>query len=529
MSARRADMHQLQEALRLHRLGQSRRQISKQLQIGRDTIARYFIAFEKAGVLDGDADELPEAGQLRALAAEHVERREAPQQSSSVESWRSRIEAMARSGAGPTAIFDFLRTHEGGFAGSLSAVKRLCAARTKSQAPDPNSVAIPITTTPGEIAQVDFGYSGLRMDPVQRVMRKSWIFVMTLAHSRISYAEFVFDQSISTWLNVHVNAFECLGGVPRVVVPDNLKSAVIQALFGVDRSAVLNRSYRELARAYGFRIDPTPARSPEKKGRVERDVRYIKANFLATLESVDMREDQKQLMHWLREVAWTRRHGTTGRAPLAMFQEEERGALIPLPSLRWDPVIWKPVTVHRDSHVQVDGAFYSAPWRLVGKKVWARCTRTNVGIWSNDEHLWTHGRISRGKHRTVEGHLPEGRRELRHRSREYWEQRAASLGDQVALLATKIFDSDDVLLQLRRVQAIVTYLEGFPVARAQNAARRALHFDTYEYRMIKSILAKGLDYEPFPVEPARPRATKSRYSRAPSPSLFPERPSHDTN
>ncbi len=527
MSARRTDMHQLQEAVRLHRLGQSRRQIARQLRVGRETLARYFAAFDKAGVLDGDAEGLPDALQLRALADEHVARRKAKQQTSSVDPWRAKIEAMAKAGAGPTAIFDFLRTHEEEFAGSLSATKRLCAVLRKNEAPDPKGVAIPITTMPGEIAQVDFGYSGLRLDPVKRVMRKSWIFVLTLAHSRLSYAEFVFDQKIDTWLTVHVNAFECLGGVPGVVVPDNLKSAVIRALFGTERSAVLNRSYRELARAYGFRIDPTPARAPEKKGRVERDVKYVKNNFLATLETVDINEDQKQLMHWLREIAWTRRHGTTGRAPIEMFNEEERGALLPLPPRRWDPVIWKPVTVHRDSHVQVDGAFYSAPWRLLGQKIWVRCTRTNVEIWANDDHVWTHARTLRGKHQTVEGHLPEGRRELRHRSRGYWEQRALAIGEPVELLAKKIFDSDDVLLQLRRVQAIVTHLEGFPAERAQNAARRALHFDSFEYRAIKSILAKGLDYHALPEEPARPWATKSRYARVPRPSLFPENQTHD--
>lgn len=529
MSARRTDMHQLQEAVRLHRLGESRRQIARQLQIGRDTIARYFAAFGQAGILDGDANDLPEAGQLRLLANEHVERKSAPQQASSVEPWRQRIEAMAKAGAGPTAIFDFLRTHEDEFSGSLSSIKRLCAARRKNEQPDPRAVAIPITTMPGEIAQVDFGYAGLRFDPVLRVMRKSWIFVMTLAYSRLSFAEFVFDQKIDTWLAVHVNAFECLGGVPSVVVPDNLKSAVIRALFGVDREAVLNRSYRELARAYGFRIDPTPARAPKKKGRVERDVKYVKFNFLKTLETVDIQEDQKQLMHWLREVAWTRRHGTTGRPPIEMFNEEERGALLPLPPRRWDPVIWKPVTVHSDSHVQVDGAFYSAPWRLLGQKVWARCTRASVGLWANDEHLWTHARTSRGKHQTVDGHLPEGRRELRHRSRSYWELRAQAIGDQVGLLAKKIFDSDDVLLQLRRVQAIVTHLEGFPASRAQSAARRALHFDTFEYRTIKSILAKGLDYQTLPEEPARAWATKSRFARVPKESLFPDNPTHDND
>lgn len=258
-------MHRLQEAVRLHRLSQSRRQIARQLNIGRDTLARYFKAFQKAGVLDGEADELPEAAHLRAVVGEQIETKPSRQQTSSIDRWRPRIETLVKGGAGPTAIFDFLRTHEDEFEGSLSAVKRLCASLRKQQAPRPGDVAIPITTSPGEIAQVDFGYAGLRFDPVQRVMRKSWIFVLTLAHSRLSYAEFVFDQKIDTWLNVHVNAFECLGGVPSVVVPDNLKSAVIRAVFGADKAAVLNRSYRELARAYGFRVDPPPARAPEKK------------------------------------------------------------------------------------------------------------------------------------------------------------------------------------------------------------------------------------------------------------------------
>jgi transposase len=447
----------------------------------------------------------------------------------SIGRWQSRIEVMTKSGAGPTAIHDFLRLHEDEYQGSLSAVKRLCARLKKSLGPEATDVAIPVVTMPGEIAQVDFGYSGMRFDPVQRVMRKSWIFVMTLAFSRLTYAEFVFDQKITTWCAVHVNAFECFGGVPSVLVPDNLKSAVIRALFGVDKSAILNRTYRELARAYGFRIDPTPARSPEKKGRVERDVKYIAGNFMATLDSVDIKEDQSQLMHWLREIAWKRRHGTTGRPPVELFLEHEKGALLPLPPKRWDPIIWKPVTIHRDSHVQVDGAFYSAPWRLLGQQVWARCSRTSVEIWRDDEHVWTHRRTSRGQHQTVEGHLPEGRRELRYRSRSFWEQRAKDMGMDVERLVKKVFDSDDVLLMLRRVQAIVTHLETFPLERAQSAARRALYYDSLEYRSIKRILSKGLDFEELPAEPARAWAQKSRFARTPGASLFPEEKPNDNH
>ena len=77
----------------------------------------------------------------------------------------------------------------------------------------------------------------------------------------------VFDQKVETFLRLHAEVFEELGGVPRVVVPDNLKSAVIRAAFGVDGETVLNRSYRELARHFGFKVDPTPVRDPRKKGK----------------------------------------------------------------------------------------------------------------------------------------------------------------------------------------------------------------------------------------------------------------------
>jgi transposase len=95
----------------------------------------------------------------------------------------------------------------------------------------PEDVAIPVHTEPGHVAQVDFGYVGKLLDPVTMVMRKAWVFAMVLGHSRHAYYEITFDQKIETWLAVHVRAFEWFGGVPEVVVPDNLKSAVIRAAF----------------------------------------------------------------------------------------------------------------------------------------------------------------------------------------------------------------------------------------------------------------------------------------------------------
>lgn len=520
-------MHRLQEMIRLHRMGRSARQIAQQLRMGRGTIRQYLVAFAAGDVLEGPVEDLPPAEVLKGTLEERDGFEEPPQQVSSVDRWRCSIEKLRAKGAGPTAIHDYLRLHEPDYDGSLSAVKRLCLRMKREQGPTEEDVAIPVETPPGEVAQVDFGYVGKCYDPSRGVLRKAWVFVMTLGYSRHMFCEIVFDQKIQTWLDLHVRAFEFFGGVPKVIVPDNLKSAVIRAAFAVDDDPVINRSYRELARYYGFQIDPTPPRSPEKKGKVERDVRYVKGSFFKTWESVEIDEDRRQLRRWLMEVAARRRHGTTGRVPLEAFEQEEKPELSQLPTKRWEPVVWKYAKVHRDSHVQIDGAFYSAPWRFIRETLWVRCTRQAVAIYRKDELLCTHSRVPRGKRNTIEEHLPERRRQLRHRSREHWMKLAARIGPEVTELVEAIFGSDDVLLKLRKVQAVVTHLEGFPATRARRAARRALHFGNLEYRAIKTILSKGLDLEPFPDEQSRSWSQGSRFARNPTQaSLFDKEHEH---
>jgi len=521
MSARRPDMHRLQEMIRLHRMGQSLREIARQLRMGRDTIRQYLDVFAEGEVLSGHVDDLPAAGALQTLVEAHAGTKP-PRQLSTIDQWRDAIEKKLANGAGPTPIHDYLRLHKPDYDGSLSAVKRLCLRIKRESGPKEDDVAIPVETSPGEVAQVDFGYVGKCYDPSRGVLRKAWVFVMTLGYSRYMFCEIVFDQKIQTWLDLHVQAFEFLGGVPKVIVPDNLKAAVIRAAFGIDDDAVLNRSYRELARYYGFQIDPTPPRSPEKKGKVERDVRYVKGSFFATWDSVDIHEDRRQLRRWLVEIAGKRRHGTTGRKPAEVFEEEEKTALISMPSQRWETVVWKKAKLHRDSHVQIDGVFYSAPWRLLKEELWVRCTPNSIAIHHKDELLWTHTRLPRGQRSTVESHLPDRRRELRHRSREHWMTRAKLIGREVEQLVDAIFSSDDVLLQLRKVQAVVTHLETFPAQRARRAAERALHFGSLEYRSIKNILSKGLDLEPLPQKQSRAWSQGSRFARKPTDTLFPE-------
>ena len=514
MTARRTDTHRIQELIRLHRLGESSRSIARQLRMSRDAIRAYRRALGSAGLLDGPAQVVPDLELVSQSLAAQLPSRPPPQQVSSVDAWSELIGEMYGRRAGPTAIFDRLRLEHPDFPGSLSAVKRLCARIRRQRGISPEEVAIPVETEPGAVAQVDFTYVGKLYDPEQAVLRKSWLFLMSLGHSRHMHCQIVFDQKVETWVRLHVEAFEHFGGVPRVIVPDNLKAAVVRAAFAVDDEAVIQRTYRELARHYGFQVDPTPPRSPEKKGKVESNAKYVKRNFLAPRELEDIVRARVELQIWLREIAGQRIHGTTGRRPLEVFEAEERAALLPLPSSRYEIVLWKRAQLHRDCHVQIDGGFYSAPWRMVGTDLWARCTKQSVTLYNGDERLWVHSRVPRGRRSTIESHLPEGRRDLRHRSSAHWLERAKAIGPETLLLVEEVFASDDVLSKLRAVQAIVTHLASFPSERAEAAAKRARHFGSRSYVALRNILRAGLDLEPL-VQESRRWSKNSRFARHP--------------
>jgi hypothetical protein len=294
---------------------------------------------------------------------------------------------------------------------------------------------------------------------------------------------------------------------------------VIRAAFGIDDGTVLNRIYREQARHFGFVVDPTPPRRPEKNGKVESAVRYIKQNLFKAHAPQDIEEARIGLQRWIEEIANQRKHGTTARRPAEHFAAEEKALLQVLPLERFDLLEWKTATVHRDSHVVFDKALYSVPWPLIGQEVELRVTARTVQVYHADEPIWLHDRVASGRRSTVESHLPDRRAPLRHRSRVYWEEKAVQLGAPVAELVQRIFDADDVLSQLRRVQQIVSLLQQYPTHRACAASQRALHYGNLSYCCVKDILLRGLDLQPIEEKSKLLRghwSSKPRFSRAPT-------------
>jgi transposase len=493
-------MFQLQELVRLHRMGTSCHERARLLGVSPNTERSYREALEEGGLMGSEAGDLPSEEVLQKLVVKVMGTGQVPPQPSSVAPWLEKIHAWQTEGARPKAIFDRLKREESNFTGSLSAVKRAYFRRRRELGVRAEDVVIPVITAPGQIAQVDFGYVGKLLDPVLGRERKAWVFVMVLAHSRHMYCEIVFDQKVETWLSLHQKAFDWFGGVPDTVVPDNLKSAVIRAAFTPDDTTELNRSYRELARHYSFKVDPAPPYSPEKKGKVESGVNYVKSNFFKSYgQSLDVVELGKRLEQWVLETAGVRDHGTTHKRPLDVFESHEKAHLQALPLVSFETIIWQKVTVGADSHVLYLGARYSVPWCWVKKTGWVRVSRRTIQVHIESVRVATHQLGKSGEHVTLESHLPHGRRDLRIRSRSYWLERGEQIGPDTRAYAQEILDSDDVLCHLRQVQAIVMHLEKFPRHRAEAASRRASFYANYKPQGVKRILARGLDAEPLPL------------------------------
>ena len=495
MPGKRKETMDIREILRHVRRGQSDRAVAEALGIDRKTVARYRIWAAEQGLLK---ETLPSLSELQQLIEETLSSSSPPQNTSSVEPYRQVVVKLRKAGVEVAAIHQRLK--ERGYAGSYSSVYRF----VRNLEPGTPDVTVRVETPPGEEAQVDFGYAGKMIDPETEEQRKAWAFVMTLSWSRHQYVEFVFDQTVETWLRLHRNAFAFFRGVPERIVIDNLKAGIIRACW---HEPLAQQSYRECAEHYGFLISPCRPRTPRHKGKVEKGgIHYVKRNFLGGREATTLTQANRDVRRWALTVAGERVHGTTKERPLERFALE-RSALRPLPGTPYDMAIWKEVRLHRDCHLVFDQAYYSAPFRLVGQKLWVRGGSREVQIFTQDYQLVaTHPRAQRpGRRQSHTDHLPPHKVPGLVLTRDACRQQAAEIGPATRQVVDSLLDHrpED---RLRTAGRLLRLGDRFGSERLEAACARALRFDDAAYMTIKRILEQGLDLEELPATDAPPPA-----------------------
>jgi transposase len=507
-------MFQYRQVLVRLRAGDSEREIARTRLMGRDKVAAFRALAARHGWLDAGAELPDDASLAAALGAA----RRARSTVSSVEPHREVVRHWLGAGVRGKAIHAAL-CREHGYTGSYSSVARMLVALRAAQPPE---VTVRLSFEPGEAAQVDFGAGPVLVHPDGQP-RRTWAFVMTLCHSRHQYVEFVWDQSVASWLGCHRRAFEWFAGVPARLIIDNAKCAITRACA---RDPLVQRAYAECAEGYGFKIEACPPHDPQKKGIVEAGVKYVKGNFLPTRTFRDLADLNAQARAWVMSEAGMRIHGTTRVAPLQWF-ELERPLLRALPDVAPDLGTWHRVSVHRDCHVQFDKILYSAPFALAGKRLWLRATDAALALYEDFRHVVTHPRGRRaGERITVRDHLPPHAQAFFAHDRAWCAEQASRIGASCQRLIEQLL-GDAIVERLRAAQGVIALAKPYGAERVEAACQRALRHDSPYYRTVKTILATGADLRAEPVPETPSAYAAARFARDAASLFTPTHPQQE--
>lgn len=370
----------------------------------------------------------------------------------------------------------------------------------------------------GEKLFVD--YAGMTLtitDKTTGELREAQVFVSVLGASNYTYAEVTESQGLADWLGSHRRAFEFYGGVPSIVVPDNLKSGVKSPCY---YEPELNPAYAELAQHYGVAVIPARVRKPRDKAKVETGVQIVERNILAPLRNrtffslPEANEAIRKLLTELNDKPFQQLPGSRK----SVFEELEKPVLQPLPVQPYVLANWKKAKVNIDYHVQVDGHYYSVPYRYAREQVEIRLTQNTLEVFYGGNRIASHRRLPdllqhRGRRSTVAKHMPKSHQ----KHLEWTPQRlihwAQKTGEHTAKVIETILDSHPhPEWGFRSSLGIIRLGKRHGDERLEAACRRACHFGSYSYKSIESILQKQLDKEPLPTESNLPQIKPTHHA-----------------
>jgi transposase len=280
-----------------------------------------------------------------------------------------------------TRIYQMIR--ERGYPGSVIQLRRAVA----TLRPIHREPFLRLHTFPAEEAQVDWAHFGEVR--VGRARRRLSCFVITLSYSRALYLKFFFDQTLENFLRGHVHAFEAWAGTPRVVLHDNLRSAVLERR----REQVLfHPRLLELCAHYHCLPRPCTVRAANQKGRVERAIRYVRESFWAGRAFTTLSECNRQALLWRDQVAHQRPWpGDTTRTVAEAFAEEQP-RLLPLPLHPFNPdhmVVMRP---QKTIYLRFDRNDYSFPPEGLGRPLTLVASDSVIRILDGAQEIACHPR-----------------------------------------------------------------------------------------------------------------------------------------
>lgn len=348
-------------------------------------------------------------------------------------------------------------------------------------------------------------YSGQTVgviDAATGEVRQAQIFVATMGASNYTYVEATWSQKLPDWIRSHMRLFEFLGGVPKVLIPDNLKSAIKDACF---YDPQINPTYREFAAYYQFTVLPARPRKPKDKAKVENGVLITQRWVLARLRNrrffslAELNAAIAQLVVDMNNRAFKKMPGSRQ----SLFSNVDRPALKELPEQPYEYAQWGLARVNIDCHIEVDGHYYSVPYRWVREQVDTRLTDHILEVFSKGKRLASHVRsFVRAKHSTTVEHLPANHQWYLSWSPERMTGWAERIGPSVKLVIEYLLKSRRHPQQAYRTcLGVLRLSKSYGADRLEAACLRALHVNAMSYRSIESMLKTGMDRHPLALDP----------------------------
>ena len=347
---------------------------------------------------------------------------------------------------------------------------------------------------PGETMQVDWAGSNATVvnDETGEAI-KAYIFVAVLPYSGYTYAEAFFSMDQESWITAHVHAFNYFGGVPRIVVSDNLRTGVTRI---ARDEVVINKSYQEMAEHYQTAIVPTRVRAPKDKASVENAVRNVTSFILAAIRNdrffslSELNEVLRERLKAFNYKAFQKKEGS--RATAFIYEKE---FLIALPASPFELSEWKIATVQYNCHIGVGGYYYSVPFEYIKRKVDVRLTRRTVEVFLEGSRICSHARLygAPGVYSTKVEHMPPGHQEYLQWNGERFLRWASSFGSNTEAVITIILNSRKVEQQsYRSCMALLKLGDQFTPQQVDAACAKALSFTPRpSFKVVQSILKSG--------------------------------------
>jgi transposase len=287
-------------------------------------------------------------------------------------------------------------------------------------------------------------YSGMTfdiIDPATGEIRSTEIFIGVLGASNYTYAEATWSQQLPDWIASHVRMFEYFGGASALLVPDNLKSAVTKACrYDPD----VNPTYAEMVSHYNTAVLPARPYRPKDKSKAEGSVLLVQRWILARLRNetfVGLFELNQAIKKWLK-ILNNKPFKKIPGCREELFESLDKPQLIPLPKIKYEYKAYKHPKVHVDYHVEIDGHYYSVPYKHVGDRLDVWYNNNVVECFYQSKQIAIHQYSElKGKHTTLTEHMPKSHQKKSEWSKPRFLNWASNIGINTHKITEHILDS----------------------------------------------------------------------------------------